>query len=274
MTESIAPDASPPDETPAFDEATAATLEALDAVLDELREHDDAVPQWEFCDGFLTALLCTRDEVETAEWLPVLLGAEATGPDDDAPFSSAGQRTRFLMHWMARAAQLRTALEAQVEALDDPRALVPAMMDWRGMLNALPPEERGNADADEEAPAYGQMWAIGFLTVVDVWSEDWAAPRDKEIAADIDDALDCIAALAEDDRARPEHNLFDEAAPPSVSEQRLTEVGEALFAVYDLHAIARALGPRVRPAHNPLKIGRNDPCPCGSGRKYKKCCGA
>ncbi|WP_414647875.1 SEC-C metal-binding domain-containing protein [Desulfitobacterium sp.] len=22
-----------------------------------------------------------------------------------------------------------------------------------------------------------------------------------------------------------------------------------------------------------LKIGRNDPCPCGSGKKYKKCCG-
>jgi Mlc titration factor MtfA (ptsG expression regulator) len=24
----------------------------------------------------------------------------------------------------------------------------------------------------------------------------------------------------------------------------------------------------------PDKIGRNDPCPCGSGKKYKKCCGA
>ena len=23
----------------------------------------------------------------------------------------------------------------------------------------------------------------------------------------------------------------------------------------------------------PPKIGRNDPCPCGSGKKYKKCCG-
>lgn len=23
-----------------------------------------------------------------------------------------------------------------------------------------------------------------------------------------------------------------------------------------------------------LKIGRNDPCPCGSGKKYKRCCGA
>jgi uncharacterized protein YecA (UPF0149 family) len=21
------------------------------------------------------------------------------------------------------------------------------------------------------------------------------------------------------------------------------------------------------------KVGRNDPCPCGSGKKYKKCCG-
>ncbi|MCF7968728.1 MAG: SEC-C domain-containing protein [Methylococcaceae bacterium] len=23
---------------------------------------------------------------------------------------------------------------------------------------------------------------------------------------------------------------------------------------------------------SPAKVGRNDPCPCGSGKKYKKCC--
>jgi uncharacterized protein YecA (UPF0149 family) len=22
-----------------------------------------------------------------------------------------------------------------------------------------------------------------------------------------------------------------------------------------------------------IRIGRNEPCPCGSGKKYKKCCG-
>jgi preprotein translocase subunit SecA len=22
-----------------------------------------------------------------------------------------------------------------------------------------------------------------------------------------------------------------------------------------------------------MKVGRNDPCPCGSGKKYKECCG-
>ncbi|WP_317451590.1 SEC-C metal-binding domain-containing protein [Methylobacter psychrophilus] len=26
---------------------------------------------------------------------------------------------------------------------------------------------------------------------------------------------------------------------------------------------------KIRPAS---KVGRNDPCPCGSGKKYKKCC--
>lgn len=31
------------------------------------------------------------------------------------------------------------------------------------------------------------------------------------------------------------------------------------------------LGPVVREAP---KVGRNDPCPCGSGKKYKRCCGA
>ncbi|MBN2072685.1 MAG: preprotein translocase subunit SecA [Actinobacteria bacterium] len=29
-----------------------------------------------------------------------------------------------------------------------------------------------------------------------------------------------------------------------------------------------------QPAARPDKVGRNDPCPCGSGKKYKKCCGA
>jgi uncharacterized protein YecA (UPF0149 family) len=27
------------------------------------------------------------------------------------------------------------------------------------------------------------------------------------------------------------------------------------------------------PTINDNKVGRNDPCPCGSGKKYKKCCG-
>ena len=33
-------------------------------------------------------------------------------------------------------------------------------------------------------------------------------------------------------------------------------------------------GPKVETVvHEGPRIGRNDPCPCGSGKKYKKCCG-
>lgn len=33
------------------------------------------------------------------------------------------------------------------------------------------------------------------------------------------------------------------------------------------------LPPPVEPIHSSDKPGRNDPCPCGSGKKYKQCCG-
>jgi preprotein translocase subunit SecA len=31
---------------------------------------------------------------------------------------------------------------------------------------------------------------------------------------------------------------------------------------------------KVKPIEAKGQPGRNDPCPCGSGKKYKKCCGA
>ena len=30
---------------------------------------------------------------------------------------------------------------------------------------------------------------------------------------------------------------------------------------------------RAEPLRTAVKVGRNDPCPCGSGKKHKKCCG-
>jgi preprotein translocase subunit SecA len=30
---------------------------------------------------------------------------------------------------------------------------------------------------------------------------------------------------------------------------------------------------KQKPVRTGPKVGRNDPCPCGSGKKYKQCCG-
>ena len=40
----------------------------------------------------------------------------------------------------------------------------------------------------------------------------------------------------------------------------------------DISDLEKLLNP-VRPTAS-IKIGRNEPCPCGSGKKYKKCCGS
>ncbi|MBV9078306.1 MAG: DUF1186 domain-containing protein [Methylobacteriaceae bacterium] len=50
-------------------------------------------------------------------------------------------------------------------------------------------------------------------------------------------------------------------------EDVVAELDEALAALEDDE------GGDETPLRNPLRdVGRNDPCPCGSGRKYKKCC--
>jgi SWIM/SEC-C metal-binding protein len=40
----------------------------------------------------------------------------------------------------------------------------------------------------------------------------------------------------------------------------------------DVSDLDRLLNP-PKPMIAETKVGRNDPCPCGSGKKYKKCCG-
>jgi len=48
-------------------------LDELDQILTDLGQRVEEIPQWEFCDGFLTALVCMRRRVEPAEYLPMLL---------------------------------------------------------------------------------------------------------------------------------------------------------------------------------------------------------
>jgi len=39
--------------------------------------------------------------------------------------------------------------------------------------------------------------------------------------------------------------------------------------ITDLEILLNPLKPKIAEK----KVGRNEPCPCGSGKKYKKCCG-
>jgi hypothetical protein len=57
-------------------------------------------------------------------------------------------------------------------------------------------------------------------------------------------------------------------------EEEEDEEEERMMPVYsDATLSALGFGEDDRPFVQDGKIGRNDPCPCGSGKKYKKCCG-
>jgi len=49
-------------------------FDAQEVELDLLREDDEEIPQWEFCEGFLAALVCARRAIAPKEYWPVLLG--------------------------------------------------------------------------------------------------------------------------------------------------------------------------------------------------------
>jgi uncharacterized protein len=112
------------------------------------------------------------------------------------------------------------------------------------------------------------------MFAVEAWPDEWAAPRDKEAVKWLDAALESIVALTEDDTDAPTLSVFDDDGPPSVSTQRINAFADALWAVYDLRELWRNFGPRVQTVHAVATPGRNDVCSCGSGKKYKKCCGA
>ena len=260
-------------------------FDEIDAILDDLRTRYDETPQWEFCEGFMAALVCCRRPIPPSEYLPVLLGiaadeapasddeADDEAVDDEGSFADAAQASRFMALWTQRWNEVAAALNVSIESLDDDNAYHPEVMDVRGAIAALPEDERATM-AGEDIPSFGQVWGLGFMFAVEAWPDEWAAPRDKEAVKWLDAALESIVALTEDDTGEPTLSVFDDDGPPSVSTQRINAFADALGAVYDLRELWRNFGPRVHTVHAVATPGRNDACSCGSGKKYKKCCGA
>ena len=264
--------------------ADTARFDEIDAILDDLRTRYDETPQWEFCEGFMAALICCRRAIPQPEYLDVLLavgsdadvalvGADGTPADGgEGSFADAAQRVRFLQLWDQRWAEVLTALDTPIESLEDDVAYHPEVLDVRGAIAALPDAERAEM-ADEAIPSFGQVWALGFMFAVEAWPDEWAEPSDKKAAKWHDMALQSIVALTEDDEGEPELSPFSEDGPPSMSKARLNAFADAVWSVYDLREIWRGIGPRVETLRRADVPGRNDPCHCGSGKKYKKCHG-
>ena len=204
----------------------------------------------EALDGFLSALVLGPETVPDDEWQPLVWGGRAPRWADD---DEARDVAALLDEHRALAAQ---RVRHDVEEL--PARLAPLL--W------LP------EDPDAEQPDrldVGRDWALGFFRGVDLRETAWEAWLDEH------EWIDAIFAML--DRLASGEVLSDDPTEPPTPldyRERIDIIAALPGMLADLqhHRIAM-LTPRV-PLRRTETPERNAPCPCGSGRKFKKCCGA
>ncbi len=204
----------------------------------------------ETMDGFLAGLVVGPGSLEPAAVLREIL---------DGGFAPGAKVTK--------ADRLRC--EDLVERLRQSIALRLAAEDEHRML-LLPPEAfRPDVDAaGRPVERYtGEAWASGFGIAVRHFRRDWTVAMQTH--EDVRALMAPISALMASPAARAEAGLDD--AYLRTAHEELPDSVAGLYAhwreVEDMAATRRSAAHADKP-------GRNDPCPCGSGQKYKRCCGA
>ena len=174
------------------------------------------------------------------------------------------------------------AVVSAIEALyDDPSSRAKALKAMARSLDRhfanYPAKHLEDSDPEIKRQA---IWGVGYLGLS---SE---APRLEQFFADDEFRSDALFAYAlsvpgETSRGRAHAllNKIDDAAGGFRTEEEML-VKIALDQRLMLHGIKPVFFPDESEQEKEVetvassKVGRNDPCPCGSGKKYKKCCGA
>ncbi len=242
---------------------------ALEALAERLQGFG-ADTHAELIDGFLTALAAGPVLPGIGEWLPLLFDDSFERAFADPEDLAGAERTL-----LARLATVRRHLDAEA-LIDQPDRLrlEPLLYDWDGApedsVEALPEEDRLFARALAQG---GALWAEGFMVAVDGLPEVWRRPDDADAAELLDELLGAVGALLQptvEETAAIAAPDADAAQPTP----REATIDDALFAVQDLRVFWLDHAPKPEPRRVEPQPGRNDPCPCGSGKKFKKCHGA
>lgn len=236
------------------------TDDLSDADIDELDQLLAEVPApWEaldvvMLDGYLCGLLAQPVDIPPPQWHAPLFGDVDKPLAPDSPGWDAARHERLLALVDRRLAHLRQSILE--EGWFDP--IVPAPLDEAGQ------------------PLHGKdaMQVLGFWVAGFEWAlANFTALEDRGLP-DVPDLLDSIW------RHLPDQDDTQQAMTQALDEEHplksLDEAVEALvFDVVDLVQIAVKEKLKVSTVrHEQPRPGRNDPCPCGSGRKYKHCHGA
>jgi uncharacterized protein len=195
-------------------------------------------------DGFLTALVCSPEVTMPSMWLPIVWY------DDEGPQFESQEQAQRIMDLIFR---LQNSINLIL--MDGTKPIRPILY---------------SGEHDGKTFRIAEDWSIGFLTGVQMQLDDWTALlNDKEHAESIG-AITFLTAETEEYRELLEI--------PDMEDDLIDSIPFCVADIYDFWEERRNARPQgivtetiFLPGKKP---GRNDPCSCGSGKKFKKCCGA
>jgi uncharacterized protein len=192
--------------------------------------------------GFLTALVIGPQEVLMAEWLPRVWGSK---PEDTPKFKTPKEAERITGLIARSMNEIAITLEVA------PKEYEPLFCEQ---------EHEGKSLLD------GEAWTWGFWEGIQLRAKEW----DPIFHSNLADLMRPIYLLGSDELDEADGALVDD---PVKLHKLAVEVESAIPHIYRYWLPHRKSAVETVQRDGP-KIGRNDDCPCGSGKKYKKCCGA
>jgi uncharacterized protein len=229
-----------------------AEYEELDEFLLSL-EYDEGIYCVSELDGFFTAVVSGPVMVPPSQWLPIVWGDHEHSPEWESE-----EAFQHIFSLLMRLMNTTAAI------------LMEAPWEFEACFMEHIHEEKRYTVVDE--------WCEGYMKGVALCPERW----DEMPCAREDYLAPMLMFTTEDgwrqleDMTEEELEFWQGQIEPAARrihtywlEQR-SGAPEAPFHMPMLPGIAANDEPFVR---EEPKVGRNDPCPCGSGKKYKKCCG-
>ena len=226
-------------------------LDYLSDLLNGIDRELDAMTLPEF-DGYVAGLIVCPDMVMPSEWLPLVWGDE--GPGAFETIDDIEEATNAIMGHYNRVAQVLASNPNEYEPLF---GLDPNSDDllWEPWISGYERAMRLRPDAWEQ--------------IVECEDEEASATINMIIAmSQIDDGTTELDEDAIDDIDRIGPELIPQFVRTLSTWAKSQHTQSADDAGSTFANFARSTG-----TFHGRKVGRNEPCPCGSGRKYKKCCG-
>jgi uncharacterized protein len=212
-------------------------LQELEAFLDSDALGDDAM-SLSALDGYLTALAVAPSNLPPHLWLPAIWGARPA-------WKSRQQEERM------QGLVFRHANDLPFYLRDEPDSFEPLLYER---------EEAGKA-----VPVIDE-WCAGFVEGMALDEDGWRPLLESEEGEDLLYPILLFGTEAGWDELEKNPELAAREA------EFAAELGDCVLAIQAWALPLRKAGSTVR--REQPKTGRNDLCPCGSGKKYKKCCGA